>query len=485
MATLAGLLRRLDPVAPDPATDAIHLRNYAATGDPDALAALVLRHGPVVYRVCRRLLRPDDVEDAFQATFLVLARRAGAVRKAGSVASWLVGVAGRVAREVRRAERRRGRREAPLVGEVASGVAADVGGLERDEHARLLHEELARLPDRLRNPLVVCLLQGRTSDEAAAELGSSPRTVRRRVEQAKRVLRGRLERRGVAPVVAFVLVAAADGGTAAVPDALEHNTVGMLNDFLAGGTSPPVVLAQGVVRAMSPRKLTALIAAATFVTALGLGLAGGQPAGAVPQRPPATAVPVAAPVPEGQRGPQFYYPTRVGTRLTYRYPDADVVFVVTAVELKGDARVVTLGTVEPDGKILPFSTTEVSDTGLVMLRQGTVRFGPGAPAGRPKVQELVDRDPPHRMLKLPATTGLKWDAPISTGLPARCELQKEETVKVPAGEFRAIPVDLYVGVPRVAGKPYRFWYSRGLGPVKWETVDAGDVVLKSVTLGKE
>ncbi len=288
--TLAALLHRLDPAALDPTGDATLLQKYVTTSDREALAALVHRHGPLVYRVCRQLLCRDDVEDGFQATFLVLARRAGAVRKAGSVRSWLVGVAGRVAREVRRAERRRVRREVPLVGEVAGEVRADPGGLVHAEHVRLLHEELARLPERLRGPVVACLFQGRTSDEAAAELGSSSRTVRRQIEQAKQVLRARLERRGVGPAVAAVLVAGVEGGTAAVPTGLVHRTVEVLNDYLAGGTSPPVVLSQGVAKAMMSRKTFTLVAAAAAcLGALGVGMAGGDPS---PR-------PVTAPAPAG------------------------------------------------------------------------------------------------------------------------------------------------------------------------------------------
>ncbi|MBN9517060.1 RNA polymerase sigma factor [bacterium] len=308
--TRAARLRHLDPAALDPTGDATLLQQYAATGDRDALAALVHRHGPLVYRVCRRLLRPDDVEDVFQATFLVLARRAGAVRRAESVGSWLVGVAGRVAREVRRAERRR---EVPLVGEVAVETGADQGGLERVEHVRLLHEELCQLPDRLRGPLVACLLQGHTSDEAAAELGSSPRTVRRRVEQAKRVLRARLERRGVAPAVAVALVADVDGVTAGVPAGLVHRTAEVLNDYLAGGMSPPVVLSQGVAKAMTPRKVLSLVAAAAvYLTALGVGLAGSEP----PSPPQTVDTPLPAVPPKGAGPAEVTPPAKPGFGVT-------------------------------------------------------------------------------------------------------------------------------------------------------------------------
>jgi RNA polymerase sigma factor (sigma-70 family) len=273
---LASLLRRLDAGSTESSPDAALLHRLATTRDKEAFAALVGRHGPAVYRVCRRLLSPDDAEDAFQATFLVLAKRAGAVQQGGAVGGWLVGVAGRVARELRRARRRRAGREVPLDREVAA--APDPDGLESAEHLRALDEELARLPGHLRGPVVTCLLQGRTSEEVAAGLGSSARTVRRRVEQAKRVLRARLERRGVAPAVAAALVAEAGVGAAAVPVELVRRSVGVLNDYLAGGTSPPAVLAEGVAKAMTLRNvLTPVAAAAVCLTVLGVGLAGGDP----------------------------------------------------------------------------------------------------------------------------------------------------------------------------------------------------------------
>src|SRR5579885_2581487 len=100
----AALLRHVAPSTPD----ADLLRRFVADRDPDAFAELVRRHGPVVYRVCRRLLGPAAADDAFQATFLVLATRPGSVRQAGSVGSWLVGVAGRVARQMRKRDRRAG-----------------------------------------------------------------------------------------------------------------------------------------------------------------------------------------------------------------------------------------------------------------------------------------------------------------------------------------------------------------------------------------
>lgn len=481
--TLAALLRRLDSVAPDPAADAALLRRYATSGDRDALAALVHRHGPVVYGVCRRLLRPDEVEDGFQATFLVLARRAGAVRKAGSVGSWLVGVAGRVAREVRRAERRRARREAPLADE--GGAAPEVGeaGPERTELARLLHEELARLPDRLRGPVVACLLEGRTSDEAAAELGSSPRTVRRRVEQAKLVLRARLERRGVAPAVAAGLVAQVGVVTAAVPAELVRRSADGVCGFLSGGTSPPGRLADGVTLAMSTRPALTLVGVTVACAgAVGITLALRQPPGELTPRPPVASA-VLPVVPPGRREPVYYYPTRVGDRLTYRYPTGDETHVVTAVERKGDTRAVSVGKVEGDEKVSPRKKVEVSAEGVFVI-QG-VTYHPRVTGFGQLTTDAVygNLDEPHCLLKLPAAPGLRWSAPFEAGFRAWSTARAEESVRVPAGEFKAIPVDWVIDDEANPRKPRRFWYAPGVGAVKLEDEEGG-FVLQSFHPGK-
>ncbi len=294
----ATLLRYITRQAAASTPDAMLLQRFVADRDDDAFAALVRRHGPIVYRVCRRLLGPTAADDAFQATFLVLATRAASVRKAGSVGSWLVGVAGRVARQMRKAECRREVRErAALVPVQARGADP----LETDEQARILDDELTRLSDRLRGPVVACLLQGRTYEQAAVELGGSARTVRRRLDEAKRVLRARLERRGILPAVTAALIAGISSADAAVPVGLGARTAAAVSGFLAGGaTIPAAIIAKGVATTMttSVRMISALLAtAAVGLTALGIGLAGDdkQSAPAVPRVPAAAAGPNPAP----------------------------------------------------------------------------------------------------------------------------------------------------------------------------------------------
>jgi len=272
MAALLPLFRHAIRYAP-PASDGALLDRFAAGRDEDAFAELVRRHGPVVYRVCRRLVGSDAADDAFQATFLVLANRLDTARAAASVVGWLVGVAGRVGRQMRRAAGRRARHET-LAAANRPGAEPD-NPIDRADQFRVLDEELARLPARLRDPIVLCHLQGRTQDEAAAELGRDARTLRRRLERAKQVLRARLERRGVVPAVALALVVGAEPAAANLPRELTARTLLTVFDFLTGGSgiarSAPVALAKGVATTMVTRKLM-LSMAALAVGLVGFGV---------------------------------------------------------------------------------------------------------------------------------------------------------------------------------------------------------------------
>ncbi len=164
-----------------------------------AFAALVARHGPMVLGVCRRgLAAPNDVEDAFQATFLVLVRRAGSVRVGDSLGRWLYGVACRVAAKARaRSERDRGRTTALEDEPVAPEDPADRIGL-----LAALDEEVRRLPEKYRAPVVLCHLEGLTHAEAADRLRWPVGTVSGRLSRARDLLRDRLARRGMASGVA-------------------------------------------------------------------------------------------------------------------------------------------------------------------------------------------------------------------------------------------------------------------------------------------
>ncbi len=160
-----------------------------------AFAILVERHGPMVMGICRQVLDdPDDAQDAFQATFLVLLRRAGSIRKRESVASWLFGVARRVARrahgaaDVRRFHERQG-------ATLAAQRAGEADGSQ--ECLAALHEEIARLPGRFREPVVLCHLEGLSTAAAADRLGCARGTILSRLARARERLRKQLAERGL------------------------------------------------------------------------------------------------------------------------------------------------------------------------------------------------------------------------------------------------------------------------------------------------
>ena len=179
-----------------------------------AFEALVARHGPMVARVCRNLLRDEhDVEDAFQATFLVLVRRANSIGERDLLAPWLYGVAHRVARKARAvALRRRGREGGPAGIDPPARLDPSVG-LQVDL-APVLHEEVDRLPEKYRRPVILCHLQGLTHAEAARELAWPVGTVSVRLVRARKILADRLTRRGVTASTTLVATSLATEATA-------------------------------------------------------------------------------------------------------------------------------------------------------------------------------------------------------------------------------------------------------------------------------
>ena len=259
-------------------SDSELLDRFLAAGGPaaePAFAALVERHGPMVWRVCRDVLREsNDADDAFQVTFLVLARRAGAIRKRSSLGPWLYGVALRVARCARSSAARRRNREQVAAEPEWEESVSDV---DRLDAAAILHEEVGRLPEKYRAPLVLCYFERLTHDQAASELGWPVGTVRSRLAAARDRLRPRLMRRGVAPSVAILAATGRAEAAATVPAALVAVTVGMAIRAGAVGTVPAAVAALigKALREMTIMKLsmiaTGLVAAALVGTA-GVGL---------------------------------------------------------------------------------------------------------------------------------------------------------------------------------------------------------------------
>jgi RNA polymerase sigma factor (sigma-70 family) len=232
------------------------LADFVERRDEFAFAALVHRHGAMVLNVCCRALRDaTDAEDAFQATFLVLARKAASIRKAEALGTWLHHVAYRVAVKMRTDRQRRERATTPLV-EVPEPdhTTADVTWREVRS---ILDEELVRLPGAYRAPLVLCYLEGKTQDEAAVILSCTLGTVRGRLRRGRDRLRSRLERRGVplsAVLLGATLVNAKAFGTASAALEVSTTKAALLvasGESAAGAASPQAVaLANGVIQAM-------------------------------------------------------------------------------------------------------------------------------------------------------------------------------------------------------------------------------------------
>jgi RNA polymerase sigma factor (sigma-70 family) len=237
--------------------DAELLRRFRVGRDEAAFHAVLRRHGPMVLDVCRAVLGNEaDAEDAFQATFLVLAQAPGSVRKTSALAGFLYGVAYRTALKARANLARRRKHEARL----PERAAPDAEGLSWGEAQRVLHEELNGLAERYRAPLVLCYLQGKTQDEAAALLRLTKGTLKRRLEQARALLRARLVRRGLGPAAVLLVSAWPAANARAVPAAVALATVKAAS--LAWATpgptallpAPAVTLAEGVLKDMlAPR----------------------------------------------------------------------------------------------------------------------------------------------------------------------------------------------------------------------------------------
>jgi RNA polymerase sigma factor (sigma-70 family) len=220
---------------PDEASDALLLDRFVEQWDQAAFRELVVRHGSMVLGVCRRMLRDSHAaEDAFQATFLVLARKAGSVRKRESVGPWLYGVAQRVALEARGIACRRQPqlRVDPEVKEV------DDDGLERAELHAALHEELGRLPEKYRAPLVLCYIEGLPHEAVARQLGWPLGTVRVRIARGRDQLRARLIRRGLTSASVLLALGLLPKTQAAVPLRLVEATVRAAARVAAGDKLP-------------------------------------------------------------------------------------------------------------------------------------------------------------------------------------------------------------------------------------------------------
>lgn len=251
-------------------TDGQLLGEFVGRDGPErerAFAALVDRHGPAVLRTCRAILGDEhDAADAFQAAFLVLARRAGSLRVDGSLAPWLHEVAGRVARCARAASARR-RRHERRAAELLAGTSDSSHETGIDDLGPILHEEIDRLPPRYRAPVVLCLVEGLTREQAAGRLRWPVGTVQSRLARGRERLRDRLLRRGLAPSAVGVLCVSSnvEAGAAVVPSALLNATLRAAlamamksaagRSAIGGSIAGPVALSGEVLRTMFHHEL--------------------------------------------------------------------------------------------------------------------------------------------------------------------------------------------------------------------------------------
>ncbi|MBI1914177.1 MAG: sigma-70 family RNA polymerase sigma factor [Planctomycetes bacterium] len=262
---------------------------YAVANDQSAFAALVRRHGPMVLGVCRRLLRDlHDAEDAFQATFLVLARGVHSIRKGDSLSGWLHGVCYRVAMRAKRDAARRRQHE----GRVPPRTEAPAWETGWRELQIVLDEEVEQLPPAYRTAFVLCCLDGLSKPEAARRLGVNENTVSSRLARARKQMRERLACRGISLSAVLAALAVSGRGRAAVPATLAR-TGGAAARLGAG---PPVTglsakalsLAEGVTRTMLPKKFKMANVLILTLCALGTGLTVlGRPAPTSKDPPPA------------------------------------------------------------------------------------------------------------------------------------------------------------------------------------------------------
>jgi RNA polymerase sigma factor (sigma-70 family) len=271
---LLDYLRRLGPASEDTVDegDLSLLRRFAGHGDEAAFTALVRRHGGMVWSVCSRLLsQAPDVEDAFQATFLILVRKANAIRRPDLLGPWLYGVARRVADRIRRSAARRrecgqGSADPPAPESTPEVVWRDL--------RPVLDEEVGRLPEKYRAPFVLCYLEGVTNEEAARRLRCPTGTVLSRLSRARERLRGRLVRRGVELTGAALASVVAANATTAAPAAVIADTVRVGLTYAAGPAAQAgsaVILAEGVLHGMFMTKVKMAVVVLLALGALGSG----------------------------------------------------------------------------------------------------------------------------------------------------------------------------------------------------------------------
>jgi len=267
-------IRRIASTEDKARTDRELLAAFSTRNDQAAFTALVKRHGSMVMSICRRVLHHlQDAEDAFQATFLLLARRSTGIRKQESLASWLHGVAFRMARKAKQSASRRRKYEGTVQPAQSDNPTA---ALEWREVQAILDDEIQRLPEIYRTPFILFYVENRKQAEIACQLGIKEGTVWSRLAHARRLLQERLSRRGVAlPAVLGLLAVSAEAATAAVPGTLVSSVVQAATLSAAGGAASAQVMAllQGAHQAMiiGKYKIATLLLLAAGIVGTGFG----------------------------------------------------------------------------------------------------------------------------------------------------------------------------------------------------------------------
>lgn len=274
---LSPLIRKHADAAGDPVADGELLARYADDRDESAFELLVWRHAALVAGVCQRILRDHHrAEDAFQAAFLVLARKAGSVR--GNLGGWLFRVARRIALRAKQSAERTAAREVPLIDEAAREES--ITSIERTELLAILDEEVAGLPERFRLPVLLCYLGGNSTEEAARLLGCPRGTILSRLATARERLNARLTQRGAAlPAGGFLTlltIPTAASTARVVPIAVRQALAFRI--AAAPANSPSQLLAQGVLTTMKMNRALAAAAAVLMSTGIiaGIGIVSAQ-----------------------------------------------------------------------------------------------------------------------------------------------------------------------------------------------------------------
>jgi RNA polymerase sigma factor (sigma-70 family) len=421
------LLRCVHRIASQPGRepdDSGLLTRFLTDRDPAAFEALVARHGPMVLRVCQRVLgNRHDAEDAFQATFLILARTAASVRPPGALAAWLHGVAYRVASGARAVARRR-RREQPTQDLDPPDPRPDpLAELTAREALRILEDEVQRLPRAYRLPVALCCLHGASQEEAARCLGCTPGSVKGRLERGRKRLHQRLAGRGLG--LALALAELARGTAAGLAPPLAASIVKAAVSFAAGGhaqgalaSAQVLALARsGLIPAALPRmKLGLVLLLAVGTVAAGSALSvyqgpAGEPPEVRPAAPPGQAAQDARP-PLASGNPQQARVDRYGDPLppgalarigTVRFRDGGAIF---ALAYSPDGKTLASGTGSSEGVIRLWDATTGKERLLLQPHAGQINSLAFSPDGTKLASIGTGKDPTSDPLYIwDATTG--------------------------------------------------------------------------------